>query len=256
MNILRLNLIRCRKSLYWQQITVIRNMEKKMNNNETGRSTLEILSILAIAVLLTFGAFAGYSKAVVRYKANKVVDQITTLSDNIRRHFAQETSYEKLNNQMLIEQNTILPQGITYDNNTNEIYNPFKGKILVTSGQIGYGVSGLKNDKKAFLIKYTGLPREACITASTYDWNSDISSGIIGIQVTGKNSSSELTDITGIDGLEFQENSIACTGKAAVAGLATACVGGITSIPLPASQANIACNCDSEDNCAITWKYY
>lgn len=232
-----------------------------MNRNESGRSTLEILSILAIAILLTIGAFAGYSKAVVRYKANKVINQVATLSDNIRRQFSQEISYEKLSNQTLIEQHSILPNDVTYDTQTQHIYNPFKGLILVTSGQIGYGVSGIKNDKKAFLIKYTGLPHEACATIAAYDWNAEPSSGLIGLRVNGKNTQTDnqsetLTDITGTDGLEFQENSIACTGVAATAGLVTACVGGITGIPLPINQANMACNCDSDNKCSITWKYY
>ena len=54
-----------------------------MDKNETGRSTLEILSILAIAILLTLGAFAGYSKAVMRYKANQVIEQANAQAQQI-----------------------------------------------------------------------------------------------------------------------------------------------------------------------------
>lgn len=233
-----------------------------MDKNETGRSTLEILSILAIAILLTLGAFAGYSKAVVRYKANQVIDQVLALSDNIRTHYAEQTSYAELSNQSLIEQKSVLPKDVTVDAEKQQIYNPFSGQIFVAAGQIGYGVSGIKNDQKAFLIKYTGLPREACVTISTYDWNAGPSSGLIGLRVSGKlteqdsANTDELTDIIGSDGLEFQENGIACAGAQATAGSVTACVGGITGVPLAMTQANIACNCDSANDCAIVWKYY
>ena len=138
-----------------------KTMEKKMDKNETGRSTLEILSILAIAILLTLGAFAGYSKAVMRYKANQVIDQVLALSDNIRRHYAEQTSYAELNNQVLIEQKSLLPTDVSADSESQQIRNPFNGQITVAAGQIGYSVSGIRNDQKAFLIKYTGLPREA-----------------------------------------------------------------------------------------------
>ena len=239
-----------------------KTMEKKMDKNETGRSTLEILSILAIAILLTLGAFAGYSKAVVRYKANQVIDQVLSLSDNIRRHYAEQTSYAELNNQALIEQKSLLPTDITIDTENQQIRNPFNGQITVAAGQIGYSVSGIKNDQKAFLIKYAGLPREACVTVATYDWNAGPSSGLIGLRVSGKPTeqdsanADELTDIIGSDGLEFQENGIACTGAQATAGSVTACVGGITGVPLPMAQANVACNCDSANDCAIVWTYY
>ena len=237
-------------------------MEKKMDKNETGRSTLEILSILAIAILLTLGAFAGYSKAVVRYKANLVIDQVLALSDNIRRYYAEQTSYAELNNQTLIEKKSVLPNDVVVDTENQQIRNPFNGLISVAAGQIGYSVSGIKNDQKAFLIKYAGLPREACVTLATYDWNAGPSSGLIGLRVSGKqtekgaDNTAELADITGADGLEFQENGIACTGAQATAGSVTACVGGITGVPLPMAQANIACNCDSANDCAIVWKYY
>ena len=233
-----------------------------MDKNETGRSTLEILSILAIAILLTLGAFAGYSKAVVRYKANLVIDQVLALSDNIRRDYAEQTSYAELNNQALIEKKSILPKDVTVDAESQQIRNPFNGLISVAAGQIGYSVSGIKNDQKAFLIKYTGLPREACVTLATYDWNGDQSLGLIGLRVSGKSGEQDdaqadtLTDIVGADGLEFQENGVACAGAQATAGSVTACVGGITGVPLPMAQANVACNCDSANDCAIVWKYY
>lgn len=233
-----------------------------MNKNENGRSALEILSILAIAAFLTLGAVAGFSKAIKRYKAGKIIDQVSVLSDNIRNFYAQKISYEEATTAAVMENAGLRPQDLKVDGAKNMLKNPFGGKVLVTSGQIGYGISGIKNDKKAFLIKYTGLPREACVTLASYDWNSQVSSGLMGLQIIGKTTeepkegSEEIEDIIGPDGIEFQDNGIACTGVSASAGNAVACIGGINGVPLTPAQAGTACNCSAKKGCSIVWKYY
>lgn len=47
--------------------------------NQQGRSMVEMLGVLAIIGVLSVGAIAGYSKAMMKYKLNKQAEQITTL---------------------------------------------------------------------------------------------------------------------------------------------------------------------------------
>lgn len=50
-----------------------------LNNNEKGRSMLEMLSVLAIIGVLSAGGLAGYNKAMLWHKLNKHTDEITYL---------------------------------------------------------------------------------------------------------------------------------------------------------------------------------
>ncbi len=50
-----------------------------MKFNELGRSMVEMLGVLAIIGVLSVGAIAGYSKAMMKYKLNKQAEQLNTL---------------------------------------------------------------------------------------------------------------------------------------------------------------------------------
>ncbi len=46
-------------------------------NNQTGRSMVEMLGVLAIIGVLSVGGIAGYSKAMFKYKMNKTMDIVS-----------------------------------------------------------------------------------------------------------------------------------------------------------------------------------
>ena len=48
-----------------------------MRNNQLGRSMIEMLGVLAIVGVLSVGGISGYSKAMNKFKSNKLLDQIT-----------------------------------------------------------------------------------------------------------------------------------------------------------------------------------
>ena len=50
-----------------------------MKFNEFGRSMVEMLGVLAIIGVLSVGAIAGYSKAMLKYKLNKQTEQLTAI---------------------------------------------------------------------------------------------------------------------------------------------------------------------------------
>ena len=47
-----------------------------MRNNETGRSMVEMLGVLAIMGILSIGGIAGYTYAMNRLKANDIIDGV------------------------------------------------------------------------------------------------------------------------------------------------------------------------------------
>ena len=62
-----------------------------------GRSMIEMLGVLAIIAVLTVGGIAGYSKAMKKYQANKVVGEIIQVLAKIKELSANESLYSLYN---------------------------------------------------------------------------------------------------------------------------------------------------------------
>lgn len=54
-------------------------MTDKHKNIHSGHSMVEMLGVLAIIGVLSVGAIAGYSKAMLKHKLNKQAQQISTI---------------------------------------------------------------------------------------------------------------------------------------------------------------------------------
>ncbi|MCM1323072.1 MAG: type II secretion system GspH family protein [Acetobacter sp.] len=52
--------------------------------NQSGRSMVEMLGVLAIVGILSVGGIAGYSKAMTKYNVNKLTDEFTLFLQNIQ----------------------------------------------------------------------------------------------------------------------------------------------------------------------------
>jgi len=50
------------------------------NTNESGRSMVEMLGVLAIIGVLSIGGIAGYTQAMRRYRANEILNAISMLA--------------------------------------------------------------------------------------------------------------------------------------------------------------------------------
>ena len=66
----------CINKLYCVEYSV---KEIKMKINQMGRSMIEMLGVLAIIGVLSVGAIAGYSKAMMKHKLNKQAEQLNFL---------------------------------------------------------------------------------------------------------------------------------------------------------------------------------
>ena len=50
-----------------------------MKYNQYGRSMIEMLGVLAIIAVLSVGGIAGYSKAMEKFRVNKLLEEYTML---------------------------------------------------------------------------------------------------------------------------------------------------------------------------------
>ena len=102
-------------------------------NTQSGRSMVEMLGVLAIIGILSVGAIAGYSKAMMKYKLNQHAEAVNMLINNALqikdklahgsdRNTAYGDIFKKLN---------LLPDGIEYIANNYLQDKWFKNNIYV-----------------------------------------------------------------------------------------------------------------------------
>lgn len=208
------------------------------SNNEAGRSMIEMLGVLAIIGVLSVGGIAGYSKAMMQYKINKTADQVTQIVGNVRTLFGSQRNYNGLScfspcsSAALVKKSHLVPDEMWNAAGTS-LENPFGGTVDIWA--VGKKAAG---DNKAFSIALLGLPEEACMALSTYDWGSGSSSGLISI-VTN---SDEEDPVVGCAGAQNANRAIACPNGATV------------SVPMPVNVA--ATVCKTGDNNLVTLKFY
>ena len=223
-----------------------------MNNYkklESGRSMIEMLGVLAIIGVLSVGGIAGYSKAMNKFKTNKVADNLAMIVTNIRTLYAQQNNYDGLTTATAINMGVVPDELINSDKTT--LKNAFLGPVFISSAT----VKGLDNGtdsgaNRGFVVAMGGLTREACVTLATNDWGSGYSSGFVGIKAAGT------TGTLAVDNTADVFDKVNCTGKNVVGKVGYACVGGSAqATPYNVAEASSACDCDT-NVCSIMLKYF
>lgn len=145
-------------------------------NEQTGRSMVEMLGVLAIIGVLSVGGIAGYSKAMTKFKITKTMDQVSMTVANIRTLYSGQRNYNGLATANALDMGVVPAEmeGAT----VNTLVNAFQG--AVTIGTVNYN----NQNASAFRISYENMGQEACVQLITSDWGSGASSGFIGIQVS------------------------------------------------------------------------
>ena len=171
----------------------MKNFEIK---NQNGRSMIEMLGVLAIIGVLSVGGIAGYSKAMMKYRINKTIEQITLVAGNVHAFWGPQKNYIGVhcygtncnasgcnghsgvnadgipisddNGCPIVKKAKIFPDEMitVTDGKIMSITNPFGGGVT-----LGTKVKAKDGDNQAFKIEYYQLPQEACIELATYDWS-------------------------------------------------------------------------------------
>lgn len=77
--------------------------------------------------MLSVGGIAGYSKAMMKYKINKTLEQVTQIATNIPTLYAQQTTYEGLYNATAVNMG-IIPDELGTEGNV--LTNAFGGSVI------------------------------------------------------------------------------------------------------------------------------
>ena len=239
-----------------------------MNNYkklESGRSMIEMLGVLAIIGVLSVGGIAGYSKAMNKFKTNKVADNVSMIVTNIRTLYAQQSTYEGLTNKTAVQMGVVpdelydaVPTGAT-----TGLTNAFLGSVFIgatpVTGLDGEtaATGGTTGANRGFFVAMNGLTKEACVTLATNDWGSGYSAGLVGISVNGAAQTAapdtlKALNCPGVDG-KGSAATIACAG----AKLGDKAGKDDKAITTPLNVAKAAAACYSAGNTnSIVWVFY
>ena len=205
-----------------------RGKKQQVKTVQSGRSMIEMLGVLAIVGVLSVGGIAGYSKAMMKFKINKTIDQISHTIANIQTLYAQQTTYEGLDlivnhrNYDLIK--TIFTNTDFSNSDTPIPNNPFNGI---------YEIETYNNGN--FKLELNGLPKEACIALATQDWGDVLSSSVIGVTVGTVDYITHLYD--------YGDITLGCSGTTEFYNGYGACA---DSLPIPVATAAQYCNSDED----------
>ncbi len=112
---------------------------------QSGRSMVEMLGVLAIIGVLSVGAIAGYSKAMMKYKLNQhaqavniLINNVFSIQDKLPRNATGITDYATLLNKL-----NLLPDGIIQANSIYLLDKHFNNSIRVFYEAGNPGMSGI-----------------------------------------------------------------------------------------------------------------
>ena len=207
-------------------------MVNLLNKNEqSGRSMVEMLGVLAIIGVLSVGGIAGYSKAMTKFKITKTFDQVSMMVANIRTLYSGQRNYANLATTIAMDLGVVPAEmeGAA----VGTLVNAFQGSVTIGSAQY----NGQAN--ACFYLSYGAMGREACVQIVTSDWGSGASSGFIGLTVG--------SGVTGIAAAAVPAVNANVNGAGAASW-------GNLNLPVNPADAAAACNC-ANDQCVITWYY-
>ena len=104
--------------------------------SQSGRSMVEMLGVLAIIGVLSVGAIAGYSKAMMKYKLNQhaqavnmLINNVLQIKDKLERPVKNNDANVIYYNKLFYKMN-LLPDGIVYNSAINHLEDKyFNGRI-------------------------------------------------------------------------------------------------------------------------------
>ena len=114
---------------------------------QSGRSMVEMLGVLAIIGVLSVGAIAGYSKAMMKYRLNKQAEQLSTIINavaiygmQIKSNPVPEGSYSRISLIPVLNKLNYIPKEMLKGNTQDYIYDVFNSQIDLLSGY--YNIQG------------------------------------------------------------------------------------------------------------------
>ena len=204
---------------------------------QCGRSMIEMLGVLAIIAVLSVGGIAGYSKAMTKFKTNKVIDEVMTIANNIKTLYANQKNYASLYD-IDLKASGIIPAEM-YDEN-GEIKNAFNGEVVIQPAfydDTHFDIDNEDGYYRAYSIYINNIPEDACMELATQAWQNYFGAVEVGSNLMGPG-----TVLGLIECFIFQEEP-----NVFEKGYGKACAN-YNRIPISPDEAALACDCSASDH--------
>ena len=144
-----------------------------MHLNQSGRSMVEMLGVLAIIGVLSVGAMSGYSKAMMKYKLNKFSEGLNSLLNYALQYTPQfETSDTTTFYNELMYKLNLIPDGMIYDATTQRIYDTFNNQLIVYRNIEQNGIT--ETNVLSISMDTSDISKQMCQSALTVADTSDV----------------------------------------------------------------------------------
>lgn len=169
-------------------------------SEQSGRSMVEMLGVLAIIGVLSIGGVAGYSKAMAKYKINKTLDQVSLLITSVRTAYGNQNSYRGLNTEYAIMAEMV-GNDMTLGSEST-IQNAYQGSVTISAlDAAGKECTAVTDGTYCpmFGVIFNKVDKLACATIASSDWGGSASSGLYAIQISTEDQdfSADLADADG-----------------------------------------------------------
>ena len=153
-----------------------------MKKNEKGRSMIEMLGVLAIIGVLSIAGLAGYQKAMAKHKANRTVNQMAQIVNNMRTAFlnsqsgkypyadfgANKEDAKTLDGMQKAIALHVFPDEMIQDRASAIIRNVYKGDVYIITEDNG----------ETFEVVFEDLPKDVSVAIGTMDWGTSDVTGL------------------------------------------------------------------------------
>ena len=116
---------------------------------QSGRSMVEILGVLAVIGVLSVGGIAAYSKAMEKINTDQLIVDISTTARKIKNLYADQKSYEDLDQQVYTL--NLVAGAHKIEGMNKKLLHIFNGEVFVKSIALN----------KGFVMVYNGLTEKA-----------------------------------------------------------------------------------------------
>lgn len=187
-----------------------------MRLNQSGRSMMEMLGVLAIIGVLSVGGFEIFQRSQVENRNNELMSNIADLGRVIygmRRHSMEMGDFSN-NYAVFFNRIKKVPGSLTY-NSTNSNFTDLSGATIDATYDNGYAI-----------IKVSNMIRTTCIKIASNNWGSQHSNGFIGVIINS----------------DAAKAQFKCAAAKNCTSSDNAFYSGSTDYPVPIAKATAKCN--------------
>lgn len=158
-----------KKSIYNQSVRALsKNNTQIAKAEQSGRTMLEMLGVLAIMGLITYGAIAGINYGMNSYKINQMYTEVQDIIQGIEDLYSWNATYPDSSDQMM----QAASENDIFSNPAVSACTGAGGKNCVKGSLGQITIDPIPPDYKNFNVIYFGIPADNCTRIYDMDWAS------------------------------------------------------------------------------------